>query len=188
MQDHANGTIVTRQCRDCKEWKTKDAFYPSLWARTCPSIYCKTCMGHRQRQVRERRKAIYWPPAPDYQKRCPYCQEVKFSSCFNRSSRENDGLQDYCKSCRKYIFMLRTYGMNRHEYKKLLKKQEYRCDICKRDLETVGRGRHLDHCHKTGKVRGVLCVGCNFGLAGFKDNPIFLESAAAYIRKYTGDL
>lgn len=40
---------------------------------------------------------------------------------------------------------------------------------------------HVDHCHKTGKVRGILCAECNSGLGKFKDRPEFLIKAVEYL-------
>jgi len=60
----------------------------------------------------------------------------------------------------------------------LLKAQKGLCLICR----TIPRSTpHLDHNHKTGEVRGVLCRGCNWGLGQFQDNPTFLKAAAKYL-------
>jgi len=61
----------------------------------------------------------------------------------------------------------------------------YNCHIC--GVE-VGQGnqdkdRHIDHCHSTGKVRGVLCSSCNMGLGKFKDSSELLIRAARYLEK-----
>jgi len=62
------------------------------------------------------------------------------------------------------------------------------CAVC--DLEmTRGNGKsaeHVDHDHVTGKVRALLCNGCNRALGFFKDDPDILERAAQYLRKHRG--
>lgn len=57
------------------------------------------------------------------------------------------------------------------------------CAICG-TVEWNGRHKrpHVDHDHKTGRVRGILCSECNTGLGKFKDDPIILEAALAYLR------
>ena len=63
----------------------------------------------------------------------------------------------------------------------MLAKQDQRCAICCN--ESNGRQWHVDHCHEAGIVRGILCDNCNRGLGHFKDNPLVLQFAAAYLEK-----
>jgi len=53
------------------------------------------------------------------------------------------------------------------------------CAICRQSFNTVKPC--LDHCHKTGKARSVLCVQCNAGIGMFKDNVLILENAIRYL-------
>ena len=64
----------------------------------------------------------------------------------------------------------------------MLSAQGGRCAICGTD-EPGGRGWHLDHCHVTGRVRGILCHHCNIGLGNFKDNPEFMREAIKYLEE-----
>lgn len=85
---------------------------------------------------------------------------------------------------------IRNKTLNQHkltykEYNRLLKEQDYKCSVCK----SYGTGNlnsnflFVDHCHKSGKVRGLLCDQCNKGLGNFKDNPEFLLQAIKYLTK-----
>ena len=56
-------------------------------------------------------------------------------------------------------------------------RQKNVCGICK----TPGKPLCVDHCHATGKVRGLLCRDCNLGLGNYKDNPVFTRAATAYL-------
>lgn len=71
--------------------------------------------------------------------------------------------------------------MSYEDFKLMLKKQNGKCAIC-REPE-VKRRMSVDHCHKTGKVRGLLCQMCNTSLGGFKDNPKLLKKAINYLNK-----
>lgn len=74
----------------------------------------------------------------------------------------------------------KAYGITLAEKERLLAKQANACAICKR-TEFGKRRPHTDHCHETGRVRGVLCANCNKVLGLFKDNPETFRTAAAYL-------
>lgn len=67
------------------------------------------------------------------------------------------------------------------QFKKMVIKQKSVCAICKKKDET--RRLSVDHCHKTYKVRGLLCHKCNTSLGGFKDNIVYLKRAIKYLTK-----
>lgn len=76
----------------------------------------------------------------------------------------------------------RKYGMQLEDYVRMLKKQAGSCAICGSTVSGGRGGRmQVDHCHNTGKVRGLLCARCNRGLACFKDSANLLRLAARYI-------
>jgi hypothetical protein len=78
----------------------------------------------------------------------------------------------------------KKYGLTKEEFDKLILEQNNKCKICHREFEahlSDRQVRHIDHCHKTGKVRGILCNPCNRGLGCFKDNIKFLHSAIDYL-------
>lgn len=80
--------------------------------------------------------------------------------------------------------LLRVYGLDRATYDAMVYKQEGRCALC--GVDAPGRGKGMwcvDHCHKTGKVRGLLCTSCNAGLGNLRDDPELLLKAVAYLRR-----
>jgi len=72
------------------------------------------------------------------------------------------------------------YGITVDQYDEMVKNQNGQCKICKESVKL-----HVDHCHKTGQVRGLLCNGCNRGLGYFNDNIDKLISATTYL---SGDI
>lgn len=77
---------------------------------------------------------------------------------------------------------LRKYGLTEDDYNKMLVAQDYKCAICKSN-KPGGRGRfHVDHCHKTGKVRKLLCTRCNTMLGMVNDDITILEAGIDYLR------
>lgn len=69
--------------------------------------------------------------------------------------------------------------MTYDDFKQMLKKQDNKCAICGK--EETKRRMSVDHCHKTGKVRGLLCQLCNTSLGGFKDDVAILKKAIKYL-------
>jgi len=80
------------------------------------------------------------------------------------------------KKRRKELHIERTYNIGIDKYYKILKDQNNLCAICNENIRLC-----VDHCHDTGKIRGLLCNGCNTGLGGFKDNINNLKSAIKYL-------
>lgn len=77
-----------------------------------------------------------------------------------------------------------TYKMPLAELKSLLDKQKGLCKICERPYEDKFQ---IDHDHKTGRVRGLLCRACNIGLGLFNDRKEILERAIKYFEKEDED-
>ena len=75
----------------------------------------------------------------------------------------------------------RKYGLLFQDYNQLFELQNGKCLICN-NIENK-RLLSVDHDHKTGKIRGLLCSNCNTGLGNFKDNSILLEKAIKYLKE-----
>lgn len=84
---------------------------------------------------------------------------------------------------------LRKYGITIDEYNNLRHNQNYTCAICGKHETEVAQGRakktehalHVDHCHTSGKVRGLLCTNCNTVLGKCYDDTKILRSAITYL-------
>lgn len=75
------------------------------------------------------------------------------------------------------------YGLTIEEYDAMLSSQGHKCAICRRSAQEFTTALAVDHDHKTGKVRGLLCSNCNNGLGRFKDDPAVMSAAVAYLNK-----
>ena len=79
------------------------------------------------------------------------------------------------------------YGLSEVDYNNMLHDQKNKCKICDVEfIESAGHSNqgyvpHVDHCHESGKVRGLLCGNCNKGLGLFKDSKKNLQSAMEYL-------
>ena len=123
------------------------------------------------------------------------------SGCYNRKWREDNPEYDkewykenrearleYCRNwCKENPDTTRehhikhTYGLTLADYDKMLEAQSGVCAICGVSPEEGGRRLLVDHDHKTGKIRGLLCYSCNVGLGHFKDSPHNLAEAIEYL-------
>ena len=72
------------------------------------------------------------------------------------------------------------YGISPEEKLTMLESQNYKCKICAAALNFSTA--NLDHCHSSGKIRGILCCNCNRALGLFQDNVDFLQAAIVYLK------
>ena len=125
------------------------------------------------------KKGHEWGP-PD--KQCPTCWEDWRQSYYQRNRNEiiakaaNWYVEN--KDRRRASNRKRLYGMSKEEYDTLLLKQDNKCAIC-RTVEHL----HVDHCHDTQQIRGLLCGKCNTALGLANEDPTRLEAMASYIRE-----
>lgn len=75
----------------------------------------------------------------------------------------------------------RKLGLTRDRYYAVLEAQNWSCAICGKVPSTTKLD--VDHCHETGKFRGMLCKGCNTALGKFKDSPALLTRAIEYLER-----
>jgi Recombination endonuclease VII len=112
--------------------------------------------------------------------KCTKCKEEKelTSKYFPFHNKKKNGFDSWCRTCRSSYRSEIRRGLYRKsisdESLKDLLKNKF-CAICGE------YGDQVDHCHKTGTVRGILCINCNTGLGKFKDDPMLLEFARIYL-------
>lgn len=98
---------------------------------------------------------------------------------YQRKYREKN-LEKVKKSAR--IYALSRYGLTLDEYQMMFDAQHGECKICLQTQE--GELLSVDHCHETGRVRGLLCRQCNRALGLFYDDYDMMFRAAAYLRDH----
>lgn len=79
----------------------------------------------------------------------------------------------------------RVYGISLNEYNDMLKQQNFSCLGCKTKQEQLKRRLVVDHDHKTGKVRGLLCIPCNLTLGYVSDKPEILKNLITYLNIFS---
>ncbi len=158
-----------RQCTSCKEAKPIKDFYKG-------KVRCKACLNaqvmayQRTEAGKETRKRAFkkWREG-----NLELAREMSRDS--NRKGRARDP-----RRYKSYELKSR-YGISLEEYEDILAKQNGRCAICGVQ-EPRGMGMfHVDHCHDTSKVRGLLCNECNMGIGKLKDSADLTARATQYL-------
>ena len=104
--------------------------------------------------------------------------------CRNKHQKEWRGKnKERCKEYNKKRRLKINFNMSLEAYNNLLEKQNHCCAICKKHENDNKRDLAVDHNHKTGKVRGLLCINCNRLIGYSKDNIETLENAIRYLKE-----
>lgn len=130
----------------------------------------------------------------DGSRKCWKCGDRKpfTSEHFPQDHRRPGQLKGTCTDCLRAAGrkcqLQRAYGLTVEVYEALLLAQGEKCAVCALPLATVSDGfgtkktrPHIDHCHATGKVRGILCHHCNVMLGHAKDSTALLTAAITYL-------
>jgi len=133
---------------------------------------------------------------------CNICKETMLITKMIKDKKSKTGYGKRCKNCRReqqrrrieenpehYEAIWRRqhlknrYGITPEDYEVMLKEQKGKCAICDRHGQSPGNKRLLDvdHCHKTGKIRGLLCNRCNQSMGKVKDDIDLLKKFLAYL-------
>lgn len=126
---------------------------------------------------------------------CKKCYNVKEVSEFYLKKCKNNRQNRFhhiCKKCHNirpdgyitnYIRKLK-FNISKEEYDLILKSQNNCCAICNKNRELFKRDFAIDHCHKSNKIRGLLCTRCNIGIGMLQEDLSIMDSAIKYILKY----
>lgn len=175
------GTRGGKYCTECRRIMA-DAFeqheHERGRRRSAAATAAKLADGQ---QVKYRRV-----DAPEGMKWCARCQDFRLLTSFPLRKEGRRG--SYCSPCQRAFNrerrLLLHFGLTWEEYDFLLTTQDHRCAICN------GHPRRymlaVDHDHRTGEIRGLLCIRCNQRLLGAaNDDPARLRKAADYLEAFT---
>lgn len=143
-------------CTKCNEIKLKTKFHKNPTKRIPYNAWCKECYNKYKKEVQEEKQYLE-------------------GSSYNKDSQSKARL--------KY-----KYGLTPEEWDKMYSEQQGCCAICgiPESMITIGVNRRLniDHCHRTNKIRGLLCMNCNLALGMLSDDKEILKNAILYLEKY----
>ena len=113
-------------------------------------------------------------PSGRPQSRCKACNQLYLKGYYKKNPELH-------KSKTRAAWLKWQFGISVTDYENMFVNQDGACAICK-GLNADGRRLHVDHCHETGRVRGLLCHSCNIALGLMKDDVERLEAAARYLK------
>jgi Recombination endonuclease VII len=149
--------LTRKTCSKCKKLKLYQEFQKDSRAASGLSSKCKECIKEKRQKRKEHDKA-YWK---------------KYANKNVEKLKQRD---------RKYS-LKRKFNMTIEEYNTLLKTQNNQCAIvgCKKQRSSNGKRLAVDHCHKTGKIRGLLCNECNTSLGLLRENTEIILGLIHYL-------
>ncbi|MES9523450.1 endonuclease VII domain-containing protein [Streptomyces capoamus] len=175
-----------KACRKCGRSLPLGAFARDRNRRDGLQVHCRECVAEYSAAYYRRRRETVGKPVreraevPAGHKLCRHCGRVKPRSEWHRNATASDGLSTRCKACRAVLgredHLKRAYGITEAERDAMVVAQRGLCAIC---LDAPPA--HVDHCHKTGRVRGVLCFNCNSAIGKLRDDPDVGRRAVAYL-------
>ena len=134
-------------------------------------------------------------------KTCTACKETKDTGLFVADHRIQSGIGSKCKACMAVINKRnrelrgttdterntryqKTYGITLERYENMLMEQDNQCAGCGKTEQENKKRLAVDHCHKTGKIRKLLCHHCNIALGLVNDDEDILISLLSYLREF----
>lgn len=125
---------------------------------------------YTQNHRKEMKERLY-----DWRKRNP----EKSKAIYKKYSQSEKGKTKNRRFAKKKRLL--SYGITEEILENIKRKQNGRCAICGKIINEFTKDFAIDHNHKTGEVRGLLCMNCNIGLGAFRDNKTIMRKAIDYL-------
>ncbi len=183
-----------KTCSRCGLTKAEDEFYRLIRSKDGRQSFCKVCQranarawaqAHPEKRREYKARYLAQPEAQEVRRRGARRRRLANPEAYReQQQRWNAANRAWVNQrARKYQpkRRLALYGMTPADYQALLEAQESACAICGRSF--AEHPAHIDHCHETGRVRGILCGPCNRALGMFGDDPEVLQRALAYLQR-----
>lgn len=156
---------MEQTCYNCKSIKNISFFRKDKRIQNGYSNQCKDCANKYRYNYSKTDKSI--------KQRREYFQKNK-----EKLKNKKDPLKE------KLWMLKHRYNLTKEQYINLLETQNFSCAICFTEENKLPKKLFIDHCHKTGKIRGLLCHNCNSSLGLLKENIVIINSLLNYIKSY----
>jgi hypothetical protein len=176
----------SKECTKCKINKDRNEFFSNSRNKNGLSSWCKKCI----KENNDLYISLPFDPPPEI-KKCTGCHVNKSIENFVKDRHKKDGYSTRCNECQRASQFKNKFDITIADYNSMMIEQNGKCAICEKDNSenylNYRSGKPLalsvDHCHKTGIVRGLLCSDCNTALGLLKDNQDLFYKAVEYLNK-----
>lgn len=162
-----------KKCTRCKNTKETNNFSKCIKSKDGFYSHCRACKSEIARNYRKNN--------PEKSKEYDRRRGAKYRE--KSKERRKVYYQENKDKFRDRRF-LKKFGITLDEYNKIFEEQNGCCVICEKHQIEFERALAVDHNHKTGEVRGLLCTYCNMGIGQLNENIEVLERAIKYLKKY----
>ena len=170
--------VELKHCCKCDVWKKLTDFHNlcSTWDGLLHK--CKACVSLHMSWLRKRDKKY----ALKLDKR--HKEWIKKHPGYERLYKKEEIKRKGGPVYQRRLDLKKIYGITPEKYMEMFNVQKGRCKICGKKQKERQLG--IDHCHKTKKVRGLLCISCNLGIGHLRDSAKLLKEAIKYLENNSG--
>ena len=168
MQINLFGQLKT--CKKCKQEKSLLDYYKNKLTKDRHLPICKKCANiestlYRKNNLEADRK-------------------IANKSYYKHNEARKIGARTYYRKNLEKVkaYKLKKYGLTIDEFELILIKQNNECCVCNIPFKKTSDAK-IDHCHKSGKTRGIICNHCNIALGHTKDNIEILYKLIEYLKE-----
>lgn len=180
---------MTKQCTKCKQFRSLDEFTNDKntkdglrsWCKKCVSDYSKKYHQVHKVEKAKYRKKYYQTHKTEFAKRGKEYNRIHKIELAERRKIYNQTEKEKFNRHRRSL--KNKYGITLKQYDEMFEQQNEVCAICG-GININGRRLGVDHNHKTGEIRALLCNSCNHIIGDAKENIIILQSAINYLKRH----
>ena len=171
--------MSTKRCARCREEKAVGEFYAHPHTRDGLGSWCKPCCKQRElerssprREAFAAKKRTAEELAARGARACSRCgKEKPVTSFYRAGTRGRCGICMECMNTDRVAKLAEKYGISECEFWGMWFVQSGRCPLCGVEMRPIGTDANsatIDHCHDSGRIRGLLCGACNKQLGGYE--------------------
>lgn len=176
-----------KNCKSCFKQKELTEFYKNNYSADKLAYECKDCYNHKLREKRKKNPEPFkLANKRAYEKKRE--ERIRKQKEYNEKNPEvrknwyNKNIENIRKYNKQYD-LKKKYNITLEDFNLMLKIQNYCCKICNYEFDNK-KIAHVDHNHKTGKVRSLLCHNCNTSLGLMKENKNYISNLIKYLKEH----